>query len=78
MRDELLNEILGFGLDDAFQSIAALIESDDTTRQHSSLADQMLAAFATSFAATGQGFKRCWMKVQWQAKVRRNFPRKDV
>lgn len=53
MRDELLNESLFFGLDNARQVIEAWVADYNTARPHSSLAYKTPAAFAAHLTATG-------------------------
>lgn len=53
MRDELLNEILFFGLDHARRAIADWVEDFNTARPHSSLGYQTSAAYAEILTATG-------------------------
>ena len=53
MRDELLNEILFFGLDHARSAILEWAQDYNTTRPHSSLGYQTPATFAAIITATG-------------------------
>ena len=53
MRDELLNETLFFGLDQARKAIAAWVADYNHGRPHSSLGYQTPAAFAAKLTATG-------------------------
>jgi putative transposase len=53
MRDELLNETLFFGLDQARQVIGDWVADYNNGRPHSSLAYQTPAAFAAQLTATG-------------------------
>jgi putative transposase len=53
MRDELLNETLFFGLDQARQIIGAWAADYNIARPHSSLGYQTPAAYAASLTATG-------------------------
>uniref|UniRef100_UPI00292F2FE3 integrase core domain-containing protein n=1 Tax=Bradyrhizobium sp. 33ap4 TaxID=3061630 RepID=UPI00292F2FE3 len=52
MRDELLNETLFFGLDDARAKLAAWIADYNDERPHSSLQYLTPAAYAASLTAT--------------------------
>ncbi len=71
MRNELLNETLFFSLGQARKAAAAWVEDYNTRRPHAPLAYETPAACAAKFAATGQGSKSCWMKIQWQVKFRK-------
>ena len=53
MRDELLNESLFFGLDQARQVIRTWVDDYNTARPHSSLGYQTPAAYAAALTATG-------------------------
>ncbi|MGY3131223.1 transposase InsO family protein [Bradyrhizobium sp. USDA 4501] len=53
MRDELLNETLFFGLDDARAKLAAWVADYNGERPHSSLQYLTPAAYAASLTATG-------------------------
>ncbi|MGY3530809.1 transposase InsO family protein [Bradyrhizobium embrapense] len=53
MRDELLNETLFFGLDDAWGKLAAWVADYNGERPHSSLQYLTPAAYAASLTATG-------------------------
>ena len=52
MRDELLNETLFFGLDDARSKVAVWVADYNGERPHSSLKYQTPAAYAATFTAT--------------------------
>jgi hypothetical protein len=53
MRDELLNESLFFGLDNARSAILEWAQDHNTTRPHSSLGYRTPATFASTLTATG-------------------------
>jgi putative transposase len=53
MRDELLNEVLFFGLDHARSAVLEWVEDYNTTRPHSSLGYETPATFAAIITATG-------------------------
>jgi putative transposase len=53
MRDELLNETLFFGLDQARSVIAAWVTDYNANRSHSALDYQTPAAYAAQLTATG-------------------------
>ena len=53
MRDELLDETLFFGLDDARAKIGALVNDYNHRRPHSSLDYATPAAYAANLTATG-------------------------
>ena len=53
MRDELLNETLFFGLDQARRIVASWVADYNAARPHSALAYETPAAFAAQLAATG-------------------------
>ncbi|CAL76082.1 Putative integrase, catalytic domain (fragment) [Bradyrhizobium sp. ORS 278] len=58
MRDELLNEMLFFGIADARSKIAAWVADYNSERPRSSLKYQTQAAYAATFTATGDRLRK--------------------